>query len=314
MSAKKKILVTGATGFIGSHLVDYLAAAGHDVVATGRKAPSHDASNVRGLALDLTDRAKVDEAIGAVKPDVVYHLAAQSLPGVAWKQPQVTIEANVIGTLHLLDAVLASKTSPTIEFFGSASEYASNPETNKFIREDFPLEPSNPYALTKIAADHLCSLYQRAHGMKIVTVRPFFIIGTRKIGDVTSDFARSIVRIERGEKDRLGVGNLTAVRDFLDVRDALRAFELIANRGESGNAYNVCSGRGLRVQELLDMLVAHAKAKIDVRPSEAAMRPLDEPIRIGDPTRLIGLGWKAELPIDRALGEILDYWRTRGPD
>ncbi len=307
-----RILVTGARGFIGSHLVDHLAAAGHEVVATGRTAPSVE--KVRGAVLDLTDRAAVDAVVRETKPEIVYHLAAQSLPGVAWKEPQRTIEANVIGTLHLLDAIRDAKLQPTIEFFGSASEYASDPESNKSIREDHRLEPSNPYALTKITAEHLCTLWHRAHGMKIVTVRPFFIVGTRKTGDVTSDFARNIVRIERGERDHLGVGNLEAIRDFVDVRDALRAFVLVAERGAAGQAYNVCSGRGLRVRELLDMLIAKSRAKIEIRPSEAAMRPLDEPIRVGDPGKLRALGWSVEAPLENALGDVLDYWRERGPD
>ena len=301
------ILVTGATGFLGSHLVEHLAASGHDVVATAARAPASWA-NVRRLAMDVTDRAACEDVIAATKPSVVYHLAAQSLPGVSWREPERTFDVNVLGTLHLLDAIRAARAAARVVLFGSSSEYASSSTP---IREDHRLRASDPYALSKLAATELASLWNRAHGMNVVVVRPFLVVGTRKVGDAANDFAHNIVRVERGESDHLAVGNLEAVRDFLPLADALRAFTLVAERGAAGEAYNVCSGRGTRVRELLDALVARARVPIDVRPSDAAMRPLDEPVRVGDPGKLRALGWSAEARLEDALGEVLDHWRAR---
>jgi GDP-4-dehydro-6-deoxy-D-mannose reductase len=307
-----RCLLTGAGGFLGSHLLD--ARAGDELFSLARPGGPPPPKGVTACVADLLDRVAVASAVRDVRPELVFHLAAQSLPTVAWRDPEETFKVNVLGTLHLLDALRAHAPHAIAVVFCSSAEYAPNPTTNAFIAEDHPLAPSNPYGLSKIAADHLCLLYGRAYGMNVRRVRPFFVIGTRKTGDATSDFARGIVRVERGIRDHIEVGNLDAVRDFLDVRDAVKGFSLIAERGVAGEVYNVCSGRPTRLGALLDLLVARAKTRVDVRRSAAAQRPLDEPIRVGDPARLGSLGWQPTILLQHSLEEILEYWRARGPD
>jgi GDP-4-dehydro-6-deoxy-D-mannose reductase len=306
-----KCLVTGASGFIGSHLAELLVAQGHTVYALSRRA-SDLGTNGKGLtflACDILDREGLFKFVADIRPDTVFHLAAQSSPKVSWADPEETFRTNVFGTLYLLDAIRATDVKPVIEVVCSSSEYAPIPNGEP-IREDDTQEPSSPYALSKITQDKLCVLYVKAYGMHIVRVRPFFIIGPRKTGDVTSDLARGIVAIEQGLKTKLKLGNLASVRDFLGIEDALSAFQVIAERGTTGEAYNVCSGGGYEVSEILNRLIALAQVPIETEQDESLLRPLDEPVKIGDNEKLRLLGWKQRQSIDVTLQEILNYWRN----
>jgi GDP-4-dehydro-6-deoxy-D-mannose reductase len=303
--------VTGASGFIGSHLVDFLRAQDHTVWGLGRHV-NNPGSNKKGftfLTSDILDRQSLLKIVADVRPEIVFHLAAQSSPRDSWVDPEKTFKVNVFGTLNLLDAVRAAQLNPVIEVICSSSEYAPS-DDGKPISEDDPLEPSSPYALSKIAQDQLCVLYVRAYKMHIVRVRPFFVIGPRKTGDVTSDLARGIVAIERGLKGALKVGNLQSTRDFLGIEDTLNAFQLIAERGRPGEAYNVCSGRGYEIGDILKRLQALAHRPIEAQPDAALLRPLDEPLKIGDNKKIRELGWKQKQFIDETLHHILDHWRN----
>lgn len=308
-----RCLVTGALGFIGTYLVDFLLARGETVYALDQRTKGLSPRlGFHMIRCDLLDRGSVLKSVAETQPDFVFHLAAQSLPQVSWQDPETTFRVNVFGTLYLLDAIRAAQIKPIIEVFCSSGEYAVG-QHNTPVGENYPLDPSSPYALSKIGQDQLCVLYCKAYQMQIVRVRPFFIIGPRKTGDVCSDFARGIVAIERGLANTLTVGNLDAVRDFLDVRDALTAFWLVAERGIPGTVYNVCSGQGFVVSEILGKVLALSKTPVDVHQDSSLLRPLDEPVKIGDNSKLRALGWRPSIPIDQSLEDILAYWRNQEP-
>lgn len=306
-----KCLVTGASGFIGSHLTEFLLGQGLSVYGLDKKMGKF-LTNLPGdfhfISCNLVDRDGVMEAVASIRPDYVFHLAAQSLPKVSWEDPESTFRINVFGTLYLLDAIRAAGIDPSIVIFCSSGEYAIS-KNGKPIAEDFPLEPYNPYALSKITQDHLSFLYWKTHQMRIVRVRPFFIIGPRKTGDVSSDFARGVVAIERGLTKKLRVGNLDIVRDFLDVQDAVRAIYLIANQGISGEIYNICAGTGHKVGEIIEELQHLSKAMIEIELDPSLLRRFDEPIKIGDNSKLRDLGWSPSIPFQESLAIILDSWR-----
>jgi len=308
-----RYLVTGALGFIGTYLVDFLLARGETVYALDQRTEGFSPRlGFHLIQCDLLDRGSVLKSVAEIKPDFVFHLAAQSLPQVSWQDPETTFRVNVFGTLYLLDAIRAAQIKPIIEVFCSSGEYAVS-QHNTPIGENYPLEPSSPYALSKIGQDQLCVLYGKAYQMHIVRVRPFFIIGTHKTGDVCSDFARGIVAIERGLAKTLTVGNLDAVRDFLDVRDALTAFWLVAERGIPGTVYNICSGQGFAVSDILGRASALSRTPFDVHQDSSRLRPLDEPVKIGDNSKLRALGWRPSITIDKSLADILAYWRKQEP-
>jgi GDP-4-dehydro-6-deoxy-D-mannose reductase len=305
-------LITGVSGFIGSYPAEYLLDQGVTGFWFGRAA-NPSMSGLGGgfhfLSGSITDPAQIAAALAAARPDYIYHLAAQSLPKVSWEDPAATFQVNVIGTQYLLDAVRESGLQPVVEIFGSSSEYAVHTD-NQSISEDHRLEPSSPYALSKIAAVQLGGLYSKAYQMRIVCVRPFFIIGPRKTGDVCSDFARRIVTIERGLTEELRVGNLDIVRDFLDVRDAVSAFRLVAERGASGWIYNICSGSGHSIGEIVENYRKFARVPFSVTVDQNLLRSIDEPVKIGDPGRLLSLGWKPSITFQNSLEQILAYWRA----
>jgi GDP-4-dehydro-6-deoxy-D-mannose reductase len=308
-----RCLVTGAGGFIGSHLVEFLVAEGHEVTAMSRARTEALAEAGSGFAIapvDLLDREALGSLLDATRPEVVFHLAAQSYPGVSWKQPARTFEVNVGGTISLFDAILERKLATTIVAAGSSSEYAPGRD-GRPIAEDDTLTPSSPYAASKLAMDHMARLYHAYHGLNVVRCRPFFLIGPRKEGDAASDFARGIVAIEGGLRADLPVGNLDVIRDLLDVRDGVEALWLLARRGRPGEVYNICSGMGYSLREVLEVYRGLARAEVAGRVDPARIRPIDEMVKVGDPSRLLGLGWSPKRSIRRTLGDILEYWRDR---
>ena len=308
-----RIVVTGAAGFIGWHLVDTLTRRGDVVQAWIRRPGSADWEGaIETAAVDMTDRNAISRQLAAFAPDVIVHLAAQSLPGRSWEQPALTYEVNVIGVIHLLEAVRGLTHPPRVMVAGSSAEYAVRPDDQP-ISEQAPTEPNSPYGGSKLAADQLAQLYVRRYDLDLVRFRPFFLAGPRKVGDVCSDFARRIVAIERGQDSTMRVGALDVVRDLIDVRDGISGLLRIIESGRRGEVYNICGGRGVAIREILEGYRHLAAAPFSVRQDLALVRALEQRVRIGDATKLRALGWQPEYTLDDTLRSILDYWRALPP-
>lgn len=305
-----RAVVTGAGGLIGSHLVAALADRGDSVQAWVRRPVSVGwPSAVETVIADLRDSAAIARLLKDFAPDTVFHLAAQSSPGLSWQDPSLTYAVNVIGTVHLLEAARGLAHVPRLLLAGSSAEYAE-PRDGRAIREDAPTEPNSPYGASKLAMVQLAQLYVRRYALDIICFRPFFLAGPRKIGDVCSDFARRTVAIERGTMARMRVGNLEVVRDLMDVRDGVTAILRLAEAGEPGAIYNVASGRGTSISTILEIYRSLATLPIEVVQDPALLRSLEPNVRIGDPGELLALGWRPSHGLHETLQSILDYWRA----
>jgi GDP-4-dehydro-6-deoxy-D-mannose reductase len=309
-----RCLVTGCDGFVGAYLASLLLEKGQTVYGTVHQ-HAEKLDNLQDritiLKCDISDRKRVEDVVSEVKPDCVFHLAAQSLIRPSWQDPEKTIETNILGTLYLLDSVRKANIDPLIEVACSSAEYGFTGEGKILIKEDEQFKPSSPYGVSKVGQDVLAYLYWRTYSIKVIRVRPFYITGPGKISDACSDFARGIVEVEKGQIDTLNTGKLESVRDIVDVRDCVKAMWLLMEHGVPGEAYNICSGRGYKMRDILDMLLSMSPKKINVTQSPEKMRPSDDSILIGDNSKLCRLGWKPQIPIERTLSDILDYWKKR---
>jgi GDP-4-dehydro-6-deoxy-D-mannose reductase len=315
-----RALVTGGAGFAGRHLVAALTGAGHDVVAAGLPDPGSAASDTpagfpAGAAwrtLDVTDAGACRAVLGAARPDWVFHLAGYSHVGRAEQAPDACLAANFGGTRALLDACLAAAPSARVLLVSSAEVYGRVPESALPVTEDLPLAPSTAYGVSKAAAE-MAGHHARARGLAVLLLRPFNHIGPGQSPDfVASAFAQQIARIELGRQEPvLRVGNLEAVRDLSDVRDTVAGYVRAAEAGRPDGTYNVASGRGIAVRELLDTLLSLSAGGIRVEQDPARMRPLDLPVFRGSGERLTrDTGWRITRPLRDTLRDVLDYWRA----
>jgi GDP-4-dehydro-6-deoxy-D-mannose reductase len=315
-----KILITGINGFIGSFLAEYLLSDIEDVKVFGTVKSMQNLKNIKHIigkvhlkVCDIRDKNAVRKIVENVKPDIVFHLAAQSSPFISWKEPTLTFEVNIMGSLFLLESIRNLGLNPTIIMACSSAEYGNS--ANKFVplKENVPLLPLSPYAVSKVCQDLLAYQYYKNFGMKIVRARIFGTIGPRKEGDVCSDFAKQIVNIELGlQPPKLLVGNLEVKRDFTDVRDTVKALWLLAEKGEIGDVYNICSGQAYKIKDILVMFVkmADCKTDISIEVDPQKLRPSDENIIIGDNSKIRSkCGWSPKIRIDESLRDILDFWR-----
>lgn len=314
--AVKRVLVTGASGFVGSHLVEHLLELGHDVFGT-TFSNSDWLSEVLGndhvKVVDLTNTDDVSRLVEELKPDWIFHLAALASVGDSFGKALEVMENNTKVQFVMLEAVRQHSPSTRILCVGSATEYGPLPgQSGEGIDEDAPLYPNSPYAVSKMTQDYLSLSYYLAYKVDVIRVRPFNQIGPRQTGQfAVPAFAEQIVKIERGEQDKLMVGNLNATRDFTDVRDAVRAYVLLMEKGESGEVYNIGSGVGVSLQHVVDVLRGMAKTDIMVERDEARIRPVDVPVFTADITRLRRLGWQPEVPLQQSLLDILEYERKQ---
>ena len=316
----KNILITGISGFAGSFLVEYLVSQNRGKIS-GTYLEEASLSNIENVKtkvnlfkLNLTEEKKVLNIVKEVKPDFVFHLAALTSPKESFDNPFETIENNVKAELNLLEAVRKLKQLNTRILVISSSEvYGIVEKKDLPIDEDTKLMPASPYAVSKITQDFLALQYFLSYNSRIIRVRPFNHIGPRQAPYfVVSAFAKKIAEIEKGKADNiLFVGNLDSKRDFTDVRDMVRAYSILIEKGREGDVYNIGSGRSYEISEILNKMLSLAKTKIKVRVDESLLRPNDNPDLVCDRTKFTNLtGWKPEILIDKTLKDTLDYWRN----
>jgi GDP-4-dehydro-6-deoxy-D-mannose reductase len=315
-----RALITGITGFAGSFLAEYcLGCAGVQVVGLVRNRTrlTHAASFASHITLveaDLRDAVAVDRAVAAARPEMVFHLAAQAFVPQSFADPVGTLLDNAVGQLHVIQAMLRHCPAARLLAVGSATEYGMvQPEENP-VDERVLLRPADPYAVSKVTQDLQAYQYFVSHGLQAVRVRAFNHTGPRQEeAFVASRFAREVARIEAGlAPPELTVGNLTAIREFTDVRDVVRAYFLAGTQGEPGEVYNVGSGDGRRIQEVLDLLASLSRVPFTVREDPSLLRPVDVPALVCDASRLRErCGWQPQIPLERTLRDLLDYWRAR---
>jgi len=306
-----RVLITGVSGFIGRYLSKFLEGKGFDVYGTFYNSKSKN--NSRLLQCDIRSFTNIHQVIQKVKPVVVYHLAAQSQPVLSWRNPWLTMEVNVLGTINLFESIKKSGSDSRVIVACSSAEYGRVSESETPIKEDCPLRSLSPYAVSKATQDLLAYQYFENFGLDTVRVRIFGTTGPGKDGDVCSDFAKRIVAIEKGLMDPcMNVGNIETRRDLTDVRDMIRALWLISEKGAEGDVYNACSGQALRISGLLEIMLSYSHTDMTVKVDKSLLRPSDEPIILGDYGKLKALtGWTPEIPIEQTLKDILEYWRSR---
>jgi GDP-4-dehydro-6-deoxy-D-mannose reductase len=296
-------LVTGATGFVGPHLLAHLHECGDEVVVPG------DATG----AFDITNRARVLEVLDAHRPEVVYHLAAWSDVGASWVDPTACLRVNVEGTANVLDASRACGVRRVL-VIGSSEEYGKVDDDGERLREDAPLRPITPYGVSKVAASFLALQAFVGAGLDTVRVRAFSHTGTGQSGRfVVPALARRIVDAQRAHAPTIPIGAREPVRDLSDVRDIVRAYRLVVEHGEPGEVYNVCRGAGVSIGEIADRLVARAGGRLETVVDDALVRPVDVPRLVGDPTKLVAAtGWSPQHTLDDTLDAVLADARLQG--
>jgi GDP-4-dehydro-6-deoxy-D-mannose reductase len=316
-----RALITGITGFAGSHLADYLLAEHPEVEVYGTYRwrsrmdnVEHLGEKLRLVECELRDPSSVRWAMEEARPDVVFHLAAQSFVPSSWSAPGDTVLSNLAGQINLFEAIRALELDPVVQIACSSEQYGMVLPEETPIQETNPLRPLSPYAVSKVGQDFLGYQYFMSYGLKVVRTRGFNHTGPRR-GDVfvTSNFARQVARIELGlAPPVIRVGNLDAVRDFTDVRDMVRAYWLAVTKARPGEVYNVATGRGMTIREMLDQLIALARVEVKVETDPARLRPSDVPILIGDASKFrADTGWEPRIPFARTLEDTLEFWRER---
>jgi len=317
----KRILITGITGFAGSHLADYALAEHPGVEVFGtyrwrsrRENIEHLDGKVTLLESDLGDVTAMRSALERSRPDAIFHLAAQSFVPTSWTAPSETFHVNVIGQIHLFEAIRSLGLDPVVQLACSSEEYGLVRKEETPISEQNPLRPLSPYAVSKVTQDYLGYQYFKSYGLRTIRTRGFNHEGPRR-GEVfvMSNFARQIAAIEAGEQEPvIRVGNLDSVRDFTDVRDMVRAYWLAVEKGEPGEVYNIASGHGITIREMLDRLLAKSRVAVRVETDPKRLRPSDVEVLLGDATKFrAATGWEPRIPLEQTLADSLDFWRGR---
>jgi len=311
-----RALITGISGFVGSHLAEHLLASPDWEVAGTVYGPDrnirHILERLELYPAELSRVPVVEFVLERSRPDVIFHLAAQPLTGQSFRDPWGTLATNIGMQTSLLQAMVNLELDCRILIVGSSEEYGLVHPEDLPVDEETPLRPMNPYAVSKIAQDMLGLQYYLSHRLDAIRLRSFNHIGPRQSpGFVTPDFARQIALIEAGiQEPVMRVGNLEAERDFTDVRDVVRAYALLAAHGEAGQVYNIGSGQAHSIQEVLDTLLSFTPVPITVETDPTRMRPSDVPRVICDYHRLRETtGWKPTLSFQQSLRDVLDYWR-----
>ncbi len=294
-------LITGGRGFVGHWLADHLRDLGDEVVAIDRE-------------VEITDPTALLEAMSAAAPDAVYHLAALTHVGQSWDEPLQVLEVNIMGTAAVLAAARQCGSDPRVLVTSSAEVYGAVTDPGRLpLHEGSPTAPLTPYAASKLAAEAVVAQAHLGHGQHVITVRPFNHIGPGQTPNfAVPALAKRIVDADRRGAATIPVGNLSARRDFTDVRDVVRAYRLLVESGQPGEIYNVCSGRDVSIREIADGLLQLAGTTLEFEVDPTLVRPVEVPVLRGDPTRLVeATGWTPEVPLDQTLADVLAYWRQQ---
>lgn len=313
-----KALITGITGFAGSHLAEYLLSR-EDVEVYGtyrlRSRMDHNkhlTNQIKLVECELKDPHSVNEMIKEIRPNLIFHLAAQSFVPTSWNSPTDTLTNNIVSQVNIFEAVRKYDLDCKIQIACSSEEYGMVLPEETPIKETNPLRPLSPYAVSKVAQDYLGYQYHQSYGLKVVRTRTFNHTGPRR-GEsfVTSNFAKQIAQIEMGIKPpKLYVGNLQAKRDFTDVRDVVKAYWLALEKGEPGEVYNIGCGKAYTIEEMLHTLLSFSNVKIDIEVDSDRLRPSDVEILLGDSTRFhTQTGWVPEISFEKTMKDLLNYWR-----
>ena len=314
-----KVLITGITGFAGSHLAEFLLLKKCEVHGIERwRSKTENIEEIKEKITlhecDIRDFHSIRKVMEEVKPEKIFHLAAQSFVLTSWNAPSETITTNIIGELNIFEAVRDVGINPCIQIAGSSEEYGMVYKNEVPIKETNPLRPLSPYGVSKVAQDLLGYQYYQSYKLNIVRTRAFNHEGPRR-GEVfvTSNFAKQIAEIEKKKKEPIiYVCNLESRRDYTDVRDTVRAYWFATEKCVAGEVYNICSGRDWKIKDMLDYLLGLSKVKVEIKQDSARMRPSDVQILHGDNTKFTKqTGWKPEIPFEKTLEDTLNYWRER---
>lgn len=312
-----KALITGLNGFAGYHLAKLLIDNGYDIVGLDINVETINKS-FRGLkdkinliGCDLCDEYKINEVFNNHTFDLVFHLAAQSSVKLSFESPAETLSININSTLNILEAVSRLKIPPKTLIISSSEIYGQLRPDQVPVTEFAPLLPVNPYAVSKAAVDLMSYQYYKAYDLPIYWARAFSHSGPgQRTVAVLSDWCFQAAKIELGVRQpEISVGNMEVTRDYADVRDVVRGYLAILNDGEPGKPYNVCSGKGYRLDDLLDIIISFSSKKIRIVPDPSKLRPVDIPILVGSPERLVNeTGWQPQIEIKQTLKDLYSYW------
>ncbi len=312
-----RVLITGMSGFAGQHLADLLLRETHWTLIGASRDTQGDRQNPRVFwwQIDLKNADAVKRLLMYERPDVIVHMAAQAHVPTSWQNARGTYEDNVLAQLNLFEGIIAAKLSPRVLVI-SSNEVYGRPATREVLpfHEADPLRPNNPYAVSKCTQDLMALQYHISHNYDVLVARPFNHIGPKQAARfVAADFARQIAEIETGQREPIMMlGNMSAERDFTDVRDVAQAYFDLIKKGDAGEVYNVCSGRPQSIQHLLDVMLGMSKAKIEQHTDPSKFRPADTPISFGDAAKIrAATGWEARIPFEQTVGDILNGWREQ---
>lgn len=315
-----KILITGISGFAGSHLAEYaLSQPSVEVYGTMRKRSpldniKHLLTSIHLVECDLKDPFSVHSMITEIKPEWIFHLAAQSFVPTSWKAPEETLTTNILSQLNIFEALRKEKIPARIQIACSSEEYGLVYPDEVPINEDNPLRPLSPYGVSKVAQDLLAYQYYASYGLDTVRTRAFNHTGPRR-GEmfVTSNFAKQVVEIEKGMREPvINTGNLEALRDFTDVRDMVRGYWLALEKGKPGEVYVLASGKAFSIAQVLELLLEISGIKVELRTDPTRLRPSDVPVLLGNVSKFKELcGWETAIPFSQTMADLLEYWRIK---
>jgi GDP-4-dehydro-6-deoxy-D-mannose reductase len=308
-----KALIIGAAGFVGRHLITHLRSLEWEVIAT-RLPQEEIKDNVPNYELDILNQASVSSLLEKIQPDYIFHLAAQSSVALSWEKPALTVDINIKGAVNILEALRVMRNPPRTLLVGSGEEYGYILPEELPIKEDTLMRPGNIYACTKVAQDLLGRVYAHAYKLEIIMVRAFNHTGPGQIDTfAAAHFCKQIAEIEAGlHPPVIMVGNLSSLRDFTDVRDIVKAYALLIQKGRAGEAYNVGSGKAVSMREVLEIALSMAKINITVKQDPALIRVSDTPVIQADISRItLETGWKPEIPLCNTIADMLNDWRKK---